>query len=82
MYVDFYRNSKNLIEVLRARLVIGQGLTGNTVTTGPNQYRFTRNFLDGEALRIFDLKSTQLRHKTVANLIIVINHGVTYFGPK
>ena len=38
---------KNLIEVLRARLAIGQGITGNNITTGPNQYRFTRTFLDG-----------------------------------
>ena len=27
---------KNLIEVLRARLAIAQGLTGNNITTGPN----------------------------------------------
>ena len=47
---------KNLIEVLHARLAIGQGLTGNNTTTGTNQYRFTRTFLDGEVLRIFDLK--------------------------
>ena len=33
-------------------------------------------------LRIFDLKSTELRHKTVANLILVMNHVVTYFVPK
>ena len=44
---------KNLIEALRARLAIAQGLTGNNITTGPNQYRFTWTFLDGEALRIF-----------------------------
>ena len=50
----------NLIEVLRARLAIKKGLTGNAITTGPNQYRFNRTFLDGEALRIFDLKSTEL----------------------
>ena len=37
---------KNLIEVLRARLVIEKGITVNAVTTGPNQYRFTRTFLD------------------------------------
>ena len=73
---------KNLIEVLRARLAIAHGLTGNNITTGPKQYRFNRTFLDGEALRIFDLKSTELRHKTVANLIIVKNHVVDYFGPK
>ena len=73
---------KNLIKVLRARLAIGQGLTGNHITTGPNHYRLTRTFLDGEALHIFDLKSTELRHETVANLIIVMNHFVTYFGPE
>ena len=28
---------KNLIEVLRAMLEIAQGLTGNNITTGPNQ---------------------------------------------
>ena len=31
---------KNLIEVLRARLAIYQGLTGNNITTGLNQYNF------------------------------------------
>ena len=73
---------KNLIEVLCARLTIGQVLTGNNITPGPNQHLFTRNFLDGEALRIFYLKSTELRHETVDNLIIVMNHVVAYFGPK
>ena len=71
-----------LIEVLRTRLAIAKGLIGNNITTGPNQYRFTRTFLDGEALRIFDLKSTELRHETVANLNLVMNHVVAYFGPK
>ena len=33
-------------------------------------------------LRIFYLKSTELRHETVANLIVVMNHVVTYFGPE
>ena len=41
---------KNLIKVLRARLAIKKGLAGNAITTGSNQYRFTRTFLDGEAL--------------------------------
>ena len=45
---------KNLIEFLHARLEISQGLTGNNITTGTNQYRFTQTFLDGEALRFFD----------------------------
>ena len=73
---------KNLIEVLRARLAIEKGLTGNAITTGPNQYRFTRTFLGGEALCTFDLKSTELHQETVAKLKIVMNHVVTYFGPK
>ena len=75
-------HSKNLIEVLRERLAIEKGLTGNAITTGPNQYRFTRTFLDGEALRIFDLKLTELVQETANNLKIVMNHVVTYFGPK
>ena len=73
---------KNLIEVLRARLAIVEGLTGNNITTGPNQYYYTRNFLDGEALRIFDLKSTELRHETVDNLNLAMDHVVVYSGPK
>ena len=72
----------NLIDFLRSRLVISQGLTGNNITTGPNQYPFTRTFLDGEALSIFDLKLTELHHETVANLILVVGIVVTYFGPK
>ena len=73
---------KNLIEVLRGRLAIFQGLNRNNITTGPSQYCFTLTFLDGEALHIFDLKFTELRHETVANLIVVMNPVVTYFGPK
>ena len=73
---------KNLIEVLRTRLAITKGLTGNNITMGPNQYRFTRTFLDREALRIFDLKSTELCHETVSNLNLVMKHVVAYFGPK
>ena len=69
-------HNKKLTEVLRPRLVIDQGLTCNNITTGTNQYRFTWNFLDGEALRIFDLKSTELCHETVANLTIAMNYVV------
>ena len=68
---------KNLIEVLQARLVIEKGLIGNDITTGPNKYRFTRTFLDGEALCIFDLKAAELVQETAANLKIVMNHIVT-----
>ena len=73
---------KNLVEVLWARLAIEKGLIGNAITTGPKKYRFTRTFHDGEALRIFDLKVTELVQETAANLKIVMNQVVTYFGPK
>ena len=43
---------------------------------------FTQTFLDWETLCIFDLKWTELHHETVANLIVIMNHVVTYFGPK
>ena len=72
---------KNLLEVLCARLAIAQGLTVNNIMTVPSQYRFTQTFLDGELLRVFDLKATELRHETVANLVLVMDHVVTYFGP-
>ena len=49
---------ENFLKFLRERLAIAQGLTGKKITTGKNQYRFTLTFLNGEALRIFDLKST------------------------
>ena len=73
---------KNLIEVLRAQIAIEKGLIGNAITTGPNKYRFTRTFLDGEALRIFDLKATELVQETVLNLKILMNHIVNYFCPN
>ena len=73
---------KNLIKVLRARLAIEKGLIGNAITTGPNGFCFTRTFLEGEALRIFNLKATELRQETVLNLKTVFNHVGTYFGPN
>ena len=80
--IRILNHPNNLTEVLRARLDIEKGLAGNDITTGPNQYRFTRTFLDGEALRIFDLKSTELVQETVNSLKIVMNHVVTYSVPK
>ena len=75
-------HQKNVIEDLRVKLVIVHHLTGNKIITGPNQYRFTQIFLDGEALRIFVFKLNGLRHENVANLILVMDHVVNYFGPK
>ena len=72
---------KNLLEVLRARPAIAQYLTGNKITTGPNQYCFMQTLLNVEALRVFDLKATELCHEKVANTVLVMDHVVTYFGP-
>ena len=80
--IRIFDHPKNLIEVLRARLAIEKGLIGNAITTGPNKFRFTRTFLEGEALCIFDLKATELVQDTASNLKIVMNHVVTYFGPN
>ena len=55
---------------------------GNAITTGTNAWCFTRTFLEGEALRIFDLKAAELGQETVDNLKTVFNHVVTYFGPN
>ena len=60
---------KNLIEVLRARPAIEKDLIGNAITTVPNKFCFTRTFLEGEALRIFNLKATELVQETAENLI-------------
>ena len=40
-------NLKNILEVLRAKLAIIQGLTGNNITMWPNQYRFKLTLLNG-----------------------------------
>ena len=72
----------NLIKVLRARLAIEKGLIGNAITTGPHKFCFTRTFLEGGALRIFNLKATELVQETAANLKTVLNHVVSYFGPN
>ena len=60
-------HTKNLIEVLRAQLAIEKGLIGNAITTGPNNFCFTRTFLEGEALHIFNLKATELVQETAGN---------------
>ena len=80
--IKILAHPKNLMEVLRAQLAIEKGLIGNAITTGPNGFCFTRTFLDGEALRIFNLKATELGQETVLNLKTVFNHVVTYFGPN
>ena len=73
-YLD---NPNKLSEVLRARLAISQCLTCNKISMGPIQYCYTWTLLDGEVLRLFDLNLTELPHKTVSNLISVMDHVMT-----
>ena len=49
-------------------MAIKKGLIGNSITTVPNGFCFTRTFLEGEALRIFDLKAAELGQEMVVNL--------------
>ena len=65
--IKILAHPKNLMEVLWDRLAIKKGLIGNAITTGPNGFCFTRTFLEGEALRIFNLKATELGQETAAN---------------
>ena len=52
--IKILAHPKNLMEVLWARMAIEKGLIGNAITIGPNGFYFTRTFLEGEALRIFE----------------------------
>ena len=80
--IKILAHPKNLMEVLRARVAIEKGLIGNAINNGPNGFCFTRSFLDGEALRIFELKAQELGHQTAGNLKLAFNHVVYYFAPK
>jgi hypothetical protein len=75
-------NPTNVLEVLKTRQAIREGLTGNAITTGPNQYRYVRVFLEGEALRVFNEHSTRLGTETVPNLETVLNELVKFFSPR
>ena len=58
------------------------GLNWEQHYNGTQPVLFTWTFLDGEELSIFNFKLTELRHETDANLILLMNRVVSYFGPK
>ena len=60
-------NPTKIIEVLQATLNIKQGVVGNNITTGPNQYAYWRQCLAGEALRKFNEFATNVRTETIVN---------------
>ena len=75
-------NPTRVLDVLKAREAIKEGLVGNHITQGPNQYRYTRSFLAGEALRVFNEKARSHTGETVANLNLTMNELVTFFTPR
>jgi hypothetical protein len=75
-------NPSSVIEVLRAILVIKEGVAGNNVTTGPLQYQYWRTCLDGTALSKFNEFAVQVGNETTAHLVLVERRLVTYFAPR
>ena len=75
-------NPDNVLQVLNHRKAIEEALRGNNITTGPNQYNYVRQFITGEALRVFNEGSTTLGNETVENLTLALNYLVTFNCPK
>mgnify|MGYP000293913334 CR=1 FL=1 len=75
-------NPTKILEVLQAILIIKAGVTGNNVTTGPNQYAYWRQCLAGEALRKFNEFATNVGNETSNNLVIVEQRLVSGFTTK
>ena len=75
-------NPSNILDVLKHRKAVEEALQGNDITTGPNQYSFVRQFLSGESLRVFNEGAVNTGNETAANLVIVLNHLVTFNCPR
>jgi hypothetical protein len=75
-------NPTKILEVLQAILIIKAGVTGNNVTTGPNQYAYWRQCLAGEALRKFNEFATNVGNETSNNLVLVEQRLVSGFTTK
>ena len=75
-------NPTRIIEVLQATVIIKAGVTGNNVTTGPNQYAYWRQCLAGEALRKFNEFATNVGNETSNNLVLVEQRLVSEFTTK
>ena len=59
-----------------------EAYNGNNVTTGPTQYSFVRQFLTGESLCVFNEGITAAGNETAANLMLALNHLVTFNCPR
>jgi hypothetical protein len=59
-----------------------EGLLGNNVTTGPNQYTSVRQFLSGESLKVFNEAAVANGHETVVNMVLTLNALVRFNCPN
>ena len=75
-------NPETILEVLEGILMIKQGVLGNNVTTGPLQYAYWRNCLEGTALAKFNEFTVAVGTETSAHLIQVEQRLVTHFAPR
>ena len=80
--VEVLDNPSNILQMLRHRKAVEEAIVGNNITTGPTQYAFVRQFLTGESLRVFNEGAVATGNETTANLIMALNHLVTFNCPR
>ena len=62
-----YFRSGSTEEYLKWRRNVSRALTGQGITDGPGKYNLTRKLLDGDALMVFNVKTTQIGNETNVN---------------
>ena len=72
----------NIYQVLTTIDNIDEGIKGNNIKTGPNQYAYFHTFLDGEAKRQFKVLRNSKASLTTNSLKDVKNELISYFCPK
>jgi hypothetical protein len=75
-------NPSNVLDVLQGALLIKEGAVGNNVATGPSQHRCWRGCLAGTALGKLNEHTLVVGDETAANLFIVEQRLITFFGPR
>ena len=59
-----YFRSGSTEEFLKWKRNVDRALTGQGITDGPGKYNLTRKLLDGDALMVFNVKTTQIGSET------------------
>ena len=80
--VEVLDNPDNILQLLRHRKAMEEAFLGNNITTGPTQFSFVRQFLTGESLRVFNEGATTAGTETTGNLVLALNHLVTFNCPR